>query len=348
MTLFSNAAVKYLMLILSVSLVALCLPIASYKFHSFTDIEWVEDKEWFQQEVNKGCCPYASELYQYRYEDRDFRCCTDRLNGIDPLKPVGDVMSIYDISGIEYPDIISNMDKSILIYGDSIAEQHFLFVMCHAWSLGKKVELKMTNGIKKFSSSPGTTWEANIGTLKITYYRWYHLNLSPDIDITKPDYLIITQSHHETEYSANTFGRFLDDIDKQRTKPTIIAEAMVNHFPGGYFSLTNVYPPTNNIKHPGSVCDAEFNHEDKGIAFINSKLSKLIQNRPNFSILKLENTFIKRGDLHPGVIPGDRRDCLHLCVVTGVFDVIGKKTLVALASLESERKKLIKSMDWKQ
>merc|ERR1712060_236061 len=178
---------------------------------------------------------------------------------------------------------------------------------------------KMTNFTKHYYSRPGTTWE-------------------PNIDITKPDYLIITQSHHETEYSANTFGSFLDDIDKKRTKPTIIAEDMVNHFPGGDFSLTNEYPPANNIKHPGSVCDAEYNYRDKGFANINSKLSKLIQNRPNFSILKLENTFIKRGDLHPGVIPGDRRDCLHLCVVTGVFDVIGKKTLVALASLESERK----------
>lgn len=338
------------MMILFVSLIVLCCFLVGYKIYPLQEATvWVEDEEWFQQEVNKGCCPYAQQLYHDRYEDRDFRCCTDRLNEIEPLKPAGYLMFTNDISGIEYPDIISNMNASILIYGDSIAEQHFLFIMCYAWSLGKQVDLKLTNYTKHFYSRPGTTWEANIGMLKITYYRWYHLNLSPAIDITEPDYLIITQSHHETGNLDESFDAFLDDIDKQRTKPTIIDEDIVNHFPGGDYSLTNQYPPVNNLKHPDFVCDAENNYEDKGFANINSKLSKLIQNRPNFSILKLENTFIKRGDLHPGVIPGNRRDCLHLCVVTSVFDVIGRKTLVALASLDSERKSnLILSKDREQ
>jgi len=150
------------------------------------DVKWIKNKKWFEREKSKGCCPYAKILYKERYANIDYRCCSNRLHELEPLEAVG---------SLNYLKIMIEMNSSVLIYGDSLAEQHFLFMICYAWSLGRQVNLEIKNDAGRMYK-PGTEWEAHIGYLNIKYYRWDTLTLAP-INITEPDYFIVGGWHHE-------------------------------------------------------------------------------------------------------------------------------------------------------
>ena len=54
-------------------------------------VEWVRDEEWFNSQLQKGCCPFAVEMYSKRYAAIENRCCTSRASQgkIEPLRAIG-------------------------------------------------------------------------------------------------------------------------------------------------------------------------------------------------------------------------------------------------------------------
>eukprot|EP00548_Thalassiothrix_antarctica_P005317 CAMPEP_0194150210 /NCGR_PEP_ID=MMETSP0152-20130528/42070_1 /TAXON_ID=1049557 /ORGANISM="Thalassiothrix antarctica, Strain L6-D1" /LENGTH=436 /DNA_ID=CAMNT_0038852965 /DNA_START=46 /DNA_END=1356 /DNA_ORIENTATION=- len=120
-------------------------------------VEWVHDNAWFDTQVQKGCCPFAVQMYQHRYSDVEHRCCTTRaIEGkIKPLRTVG---------GLDYSQIPPGKKLTALIQGDSLGEQHFLGMICYAWySDGLRVELKhLEVGKYKEFYGDGELWQADI------------------------------------------------------------------------------------------------------------------------------------------------------------------------------------------
>jgi hypothetical protein len=296
-------------------------------------VEWVRDEAWFQRQSQRGCCPYAKEMYEGRYAKVQYRCCTSRLHELEPLKAVG---------GFDFSHITTN--STVLIQGDSLAEQHFLGMLCYAWATLESVDLKLvSNAGDPMLLKQGTMWQARIGDrLTVSFLRWNqpHLNLVP-VDITTPDYFIVGGWHHG---GANfpTISIFLDQVQTQRSKPTIVVEALPNHFPGGKYSKGQEYPPAqiwknrthfySNEESSQAVCDTT-NH--RGDPDINTDLITLVQNRTNVSLLRVNRLYQHRGDAHVGIIPKGTigpqgRDCLHFCLAPGVLDALAKETLAAI------------------
>ena len=130
-------------------------------------IEWVRDKAWFDLQWQKECCPFAVQMYKTRYSKIEHRCCTVRANRgeIEPLRALG---------GLEYSQLLlphaaadegekmkaPSAPKTVLIQGDSLAQQHFLGMICHAWySNGLRVHLE------KFTQ---IFWQADIYSSSIS------------------------------------------------------------------------------------------------------------------------------------------------------------------------------------
>lgn len=118
-------------------------------------VEWVRDDAWFDIQLQKGCCPFAKQMYSNRYSKVEYRCCTTRAaeGKIEPLRAVG---------GLDYSHFPTSKPLKVLIQGDSLAEQHFLGMICHAWySNGLKIQLEQLAGIKN-EFDDGTLWQADI------------------------------------------------------------------------------------------------------------------------------------------------------------------------------------------
>jgi hypothetical protein len=298
-------------------------------------VEWVRDEAWFQQQSQRGCCPYAKEMYKERYAKIQYRCCTSRLHELEPLKAVG---------GFDFSHITTN--STMLIQGDSLAEQHFLGMLCYAWATTESVDLQLVSnaGDPKLLKQ-GTMWQAQIGDhLTVSFLRWNAPNLAPvDIDITTPDYLIVGGWHHGGA-TFREISKYLDQVQAQRSKSTIVVEALPNHFPGGKYSNQQEYPPAQiwknrthlysnaNEESSQAVCDTT---NRRGDPDINTDLITLVQNRTNVSLLRVNRLYHHRGDAHVGVIPKGTigpqgRDCLHFCLAPGVLDAIAKETLAAI------------------
>ena len=123
----------------------------------------VYDRQWFDKKAKAGCCPFARELYHKKYSNIDHRCCTGRLDEIEPWRPVGGGTwkSIK-----EHPSVLSqSSNATILIQGDSLAAQHFLAMLCHAWSTKG---MKVVNLVNHAPKGHKARWEAQIEPIGIT------------------------------------------------------------------------------------------------------------------------------------------------------------------------------------
>ena len=150
-------------------------------------MSWVHDELWFSNEVARGCCPFAKDIYTSRYEEINYRCCTDRI-------AEGKIDSLRAIGGVDYSYI--NRNLTILFQGDSLTEQHFLGMLCFAWSTNLTVQLQQAQGIKR---GRGSIWNGRIGLgngsfVHLQYLRWDHPDI-PEDDVynrlQNPDFLIL-------------------------------------------------------------------------------------------------------------------------------------------------------------
>lgn len=325
-------------------------------------VQLVHDQAWFWNQTKAGCCPHAVRLYEYRFSRNNNRCCTDRLDEIEPWRPM--------IIGEEDDDIWASLindfnrsslpftNQSIVIQGDSLAEQHFIAILCHAWSLGVDVaSLERVDGRDENFFGDGLMWEARIGGATGFTFKFIRGNkpaLMPGVDYSLPRYLIVGGWHHGGT-SSRKINLFLDELERIRAPRnisnfpnilpktnTLVVQALPSHFPGNLYRKSGdvPYPSTDawsnltTLSHNKSkanyLCDTF--SRDTGNPNINDSLNQWMKDRRGMEILKVQHLYRHRGDAHIGPRPAvkEGRDCLHWCVAPGVLDSIALETLSML------------------
>lgn len=224
----------------------------------------------------------------------------------------------------------------VLLQGDSLAEQHFLAMLCHAWTTNLSVTLQLIDDAEdKLLLKSGVVWEAVIGDwFTLRFVRQDRPTPSPKIrDYAASDILILGGFHHGTIDRTNV-ASLVDYVcpgekGHNNSRPAIIvAEPMPNHFPGGAYRFDQKYP---NATIPNFVCDASNPQGDPDVD---------VHGIPGTQLLSIRELYTHRGDAHIGPIPKgvigpQGRDCLHWCIAPGVLDALAKQTLVAIGAIIS-------------
>jgi hypothetical protein len=361
---------------------------SSSRRRSIDPVNCVRDEAWFQQQASKGCCPYAKFFYEHRYANVGHRCChekwwnnnTTSINPtttmMDPLRPAG---------GLEFDEFLmefllpflnddpteNNMkrDFSILLQGDSLAEQHFISMLCLAWSSSLPISIhldgvdprKWLNGNYKTRLQWANQLNMTINFLRVDVPKLAPASLlvnSGDDEarrgdhngnyLQEPDVVILGGWHHG---GLDQLETFLTNVTRLRStssspkksKPTIVVEALPNHFPGGRYRGDQNYPQvtldaamnhttmttssstsiaSRSQPSPSSVlplqqqpvCDSTSFQADPNINGILRYLLKYNndngttaaangKNRRMMSLLRVEHLFHHRGNAHVGWIP---------------------------------------------
>jgi len=291
-------------------------------------VRWVQDKVWYEEQSQRGCCPYARQMYEFSYAHIGYRCCSERLHEMQPLRAVG---------GVDYAQLLelsqnnNNKSVSILLQGDSLAEQHFLGLLCFAWSSNITETISMErlseiNDEKPYGKEPGTMWKAQIGELLTIYFlRWDLPERAPpefDRHIQSADYFIVSAWHH----AVVKIPSFLQQLQAQRNgKPTILVDNLPQHKKGTQTEKLGQCFISNN---------------SSGTDF-NAELTAKIGNNDNFTLLRVSKLYQDRGDAHIGTTQNSGKnikDCVHYCIAPGVWDAVAKETLAAVYSMERNRK----------
>ena len=300
-------------------------------------VKLVHDKAWFDEKAQAGCCPYAITLYQHRYKDVNYRCCTDRLGEIEPWRPIG---------GPDWGEMSSSLgNSSIFIQGDSLAEQHFLALLCYAWASEEANVTSLIN-TKQLDNSylkEGTTWEARIEPvgITVTFCRWNRPTIIPRHDYSTVNHLIVGGWHHGgTETIQLT--KFLNQLQilSSSSASILVVEALPAHFPetGCYRGLYKKEAVSgkswgnSTSNHSNLLCDVY------STCFappeLNKHIEHFIRDRKEVKILQVAHLYQFRGDAHVGFIPqgtpNPGRDCLHWCLAPGVLDTLAMETLYSL------------------
>lgn len=308
----------------------------SFSEYDLQPVHWQVDKGWFNDRViadrarskkGEGCCPVAIALYAGRYAHVDYRCCTRHLSQLLPLRPKG---------GMEWGDSNYLKNTSIQIVGDSLAEQHFIALLCFAWATpGYQVDNLQNDKLGGSNSTwgPGASWSAIVNPLgtRIIYVRSNQPTIERYVQYDSASFLIVGGAYWNHGGLAN-FPNYLCQIERMRLgRPTLVIEALPIHFPGGSYRGDGKYRHAENEIN-GSVCDLVSNKTEPDI---NPLLTLITQKYWGDKPLELAELYRERGDAHVGPIPegvvGPRgRDCKHWCVAPGVLDAAARAILMAL------------------
>ena len=295
-------------------------------------VTWHEDPAWFASEVSKGPCPAAAAMYSKRYFSVRNRTCWDRLDTMQPLR------ARLREGAINWSSLSDLGDVTIV--GDSLAEQHFVALVCYAWSVGVPVDgphVLTRHGI--FAD-----WRAVIGALRLTFMRqtisMEHLPNNLDrARYAAPALLIIGGF----TYGTAGLAEYIRAVTRlRRANRTLVVEALPGHFPGGRYRTGADYPLARASLR-NALCDDVAMHRE-GTPAVNGLITKTIDTllEPEDSgvrvlELRVEHLYHDRGDAHIGPIPAtlmigpQGRDCLHWCVAPGVLDALALLTLHELA-----------------
>jgi hypothetical protein len=314
-----------------------------------TEVKWIRDVAWFQNEVKKGCCPYAKQIYNKRYANIEFRCCTSKISrgDIDPLRATGGV----DYSQIFHRGTKHNVQEnnlSMFIQGDSLAEQHFVGMVCYAWSTDLKVDLKRLSSQR--DQNDGTIWQANISEhysnnqFTIHYLRWDRPTVPSKTIIDynllgRPNFIFLSGWHHglSDNHSITKFLQKMstNGISGYGNENVYVVDALPSHFPGGeYEPDESLYSSISNRNSGGSSLCEQYNA--KGNPDINHNLVEIIEKvrnenetNSNVTLLHVSQLYHHRGNAHVER-QNDKRDCLHWCIAPGVMDALTRMTLAAI------------------
>ncbi|KAL7538592.1 hypothetical protein ACHAWF_006142 [Thalassiosira exigua] len=308
----------------------------------FREQDWVRDETWFQSQVRRGCCPFAKTIYESRYANVEHRCCTSRLEEgrIDPLRAVG---------GVDYSQLPRGGKRptTVLIQGDSLAEQHFLGMICSAWSHDDlTVDLRRLSD--RTGQDEGTAWRANVFVvdgrsgerdrllISIQYLRWNRPTAAPRASydlLDVPDCVVLGGWHHGGA-DAGSIERLVTRTRAEGThgrggQRVVVVDALPSHFPGGKYLASGEYPSAAG----DDVCARTSSEGDP--PNVNEMLGPIAENRANVTLLRISRLYHRRGNAHVGLIPEETvgpkgRDCLHWCIAPGVLDALTRMTLAAI------------------
>jgi hypothetical protein len=289
------------------------------------DPHWVADAAWFEAHVaddalhapaTRGCCPVAVVMYQ-RYAGNNYRYCTDRLGELQRVRPRARSRSWR----------LALHNASVVVVGDSLAEQLFISALCLAWTEGAAVSVRMERS-GGCDTCVGTTWAAQVSGVPAWRYIRAGLGLPHSRIIGEASAVLHgmgpnNDGHKQAKQRPQHLVRsLLDRYDeaRRRRRPArvVLAEEMSEHWPGGAYAGQDAgaYPPSERM----CLQHAPPNGSNAVVAELNRAMHEEVRARDGqgFAVLSLEALTRSRGDAHVGPTPpalvtaGPRgRDCLH-------------------------------------
>lgn len=297
-------------------------------FQTGKDPLFIEDNHWFRSQLERGCCPVAAKLYLFYYEKIGFRCCWDKVTKIRPLR----LLSEWDWQNA---GVLRN--KTVLVLGDSLAQQHFIALVCSAWETAghwyENLVQERGHGISQ------EVWAARIEPLGITLrFARCTIDRVPDYlteTIRSADFVAVsawyTHYQHYLSGRANLTKQIpkillhLDSARKARKEPfsTIVLPLLPAHFEGQRPQISGPCRQTPSNSNSWVV---------------NSQLAKFAS-QMSFSFTDLAHTLLyERGDTHVEYMPAGFSslaknaavDCVHYCVAPGVLTPLAAPLLQVL------------------
>ena len=272
-------------------------------------VTWEDDKN----KTHDDCCPYAKVLYKHKYKFIDYRSCRD--NKLAHTR--------HAVGGATWASQIRGA-WNILLQGDSLAEQHFLSLVCRAWQEQQQQEEgllpKSTITLRRKSlrtlaerirphNSPAYMWRAKLGPHTVTLVRTNVPVVVPKVNYNAYDYIFVGGWHH-----GGINQEILAPHVTNMGNRLVWVEALPSHFP----SSTTATP------NDQQVCAAV--NQPVGTPAVNDKLVVWFPDTP---ILQAAHLYANQSALHVGHMGhGHGDDCLHWCVPS--LDAWARQTLLWL------------------
>ena len=293
-------------------------------------VTWSRDPDWYEKRSkvdlerapeSKGCCPAAFSIYSDVGHDRTVRCCTGRKYHIEPLRPTGGL----NFSNANARDILSQ--KTIVLLGDSMAEQQGISLICLAWAQGATV-MRMP-GRKPYTWSFRVTFKSS-SSIEFTV-AWIKYprpaGTAARLDAERVEFelrnvdIAIYAGWHRLIGSMPDHARWIVSFRNSSHLPTIIVEALPTHFPGGLYERNGHYPLVTSAHkystpHYGGMCDdarvqnvtyafdllnQNIDYSEHNIA-LKQIVGALGDKCSGLALLSAEYLYTDRGDTHVGLL----------------------------------------------
>ena len=313
-------------------------------------------------ESHWGCCPVSSwsgtDAGPMLASRGHARCCADKRAELPHLRPVG---------GLSYKHARALLARSnatgLLLIGDSLVEQIFQALLCKAWS--EEFELQLHPPQEHPRTRDARTWKkmyrATVLAANDTdalHFRMARYSNAPSAaGLTR----LLEASNESIVLLATWFERDPQPARITTARALLAAAARaqphvrllgvdgnVNHFPGGGYTASGKYPPALTATAVGggpnasftwrsdnASCDSDMDGSawEKVVAF-NAAIAGLATEL-GVGIVPVSGLMRGMGSVHVGfgidTYGGTGgRDCLHWCMVLGVYDGLARITFQSL------------------
>lgn len=309
-----------------------------------TAASWASDVRWFRSRLaadvkrapdTHGCCPVAVQMYG-RYAQNSYRCCTDRLHELRPLRPTS-------LPAAHQQQL---MNASVAMVGDSLTEQLFISTLCLLWAEGGAFQLRQLQSAASCSYCPGVMWAATLTNSNTTlwFIRQHGTRMVEKASqrlVEAANVLFIGFGQNTLPSNRAALDTMLEEYDAlrghQRPARVLVGEEMAQHWPGGTYSPIGQYPGREICTAGDPVPNGTQRSADKLNTAIQG-LAGRARFAAGFRVLALAALTSNRGDAHVGQVSdavhiGPRgRDCLHWCIAPGITDALGGAMLHGLSS----------------
>ena len=296
---------------------------------------WRHDPVWLANVSSRGCCPHARQIYQEqdRYSAIDCRCC-----GGTPRRGAQHLVC----SGSAFMRLPWLWSRTVVIIGDSIAQQLFLGILCALWEAGFELQVSILERGQKQRHL--LSWTATLlgpspsrlvflrqdtcGVLAACADRPYVQMVSAaDVIVALPLYNMWRPGWNATGRDA-VFHQYLTTISELPTtravaRHQLVFQTMPSFFAGGYPGNQSAPCTSSATSHlvtqPPATGASKWDWQGSGL---------------------LADAFQESSPDHIGDIsaymPG-KYDCIHLCVLPGVLDALGMLQTQRVQAMDKAR-----------
>ena len=301
---------------------------------------WRHDPVWLANVSSRACCPHARQiLYQDQYSAIDCPCC-----GGTPRRGAQHLVC----SGSAFMRLPWLWHRTVVIIGDSIAQQLFLGTLCALWEGGFELQVSILERGEKQKHL--LSWTATLqfpshqsklvflrqdtcGVLAACSDRAYVQMVSAaDVIVALPLYKMWHPGWNATRRDA-VFHQYLTTISElptlKKTKTNavkrhqLVFQTLPSFFAGGYpgnQSAPRTLSATPHLVTQSSATGAsKWDWQESGL---------------------LADAFQESSTEHIGDIsshmPG-KYDCTHLCVLPGVLDALGMLLAQRVQAMDKAR-----------
>ena len=358
-------------------------------------VSWHNDSNWLSSrrkdditrtgEVNvlntslAGCCPALAWLHG-NTTHLLHRCCSAKLDAREfpPLRPEGGLS--FRQASTRIARRLQTSGFSLLMVGDSMAEQVFLSLICKAWSEGYELSLKPPMGTLSkhqkpgaqpltyiaFVYAPATGKNADVQPTQPSRFRFVRLQNPPSAKSPRSLEAALRGSNESHVLLATWYERSLSGEYSEARMLAIanyttasaarmisphahllVMDGNVNHFPGGKYRYDGRYPSANSTKRTAPCDDSVSEHQWARVSRYNEHLLQIARAHRS-AVVSFAGLHRSNGAAHVGYgldmlfggLKGGR-DCLHWCLVPSTIDAIASTTLLELAHAQRHQQGIL-------